>query len=206
MVTLVHKVTCMHLSTPPHTHTHNPQPKTTTRRHLSWPLQVRDRLENLSAALGLDFVTTARLVSKVRGNSSSSRRQQRSRRQQHGRGDNAAGTPKHYVVGVQGRRSALRRVTVSLCVLGLLPPTSMWFACAPQVPLLWNRSPEAAAAKLSSVAVALGVALPSAAALYMAVPALASINMPGVVRDRVDGLSDALGVTCAKVGGLRVEG
>lgn len=69
-----------------------------------------------------------------------------------------------------------------------------------QVPLLWNRSPEAAAAKLSSVANALGVDVPAAAALYMAVPALASINMPGVVKDRVDLLSDALGVPCAKVG------
>ena len=67
------------------------------------------------------------------------------------------------------------------------------------MPLLWNRSAEAAAAKLSSVATALGVGLPAAAALYMAVPALASINMPGVVRDRVEGLSDALGVPCAKV-------
>jgi hypothetical protein len=74
------------------------------------------------------------------------------------------------------------------------------FACALQVPLLWNRSPEAAAAKLSSVASALGVAVPAAAVLYMAVPALAAINMPGVVRDRVDGLSDALGVTVAQVG------
>jgi hypothetical protein len=68
-----------------------------------------------------------------------------------------------------------------------------------QVPLLWNRSPEAAAAKLSSVASALGVDAPAAAGLYMAVPTLASINMPGVVRDRVEAVSDALGVTCAKV-------
>lgn len=70
-----------------------------------------------------------------------------------------------------------------------------------QVPLLWNRSPEAAAAKLSSLAAALGVDTAAAAALYMAVPSLASINMPGVVRDRVDALSDALGVTCAQVRG-----
>lgn len=69
----------------------------------------------------------------------------------------------------------------------------------PQVPLLWNRSAEAAAAKVSSVASALGIDVPAAAALYMAVPALASINMPGVVRDRVEALSDALGVPCAQV-------
>ena len=73
-------------------------------------------------------------------------------------------------------------------------------AAGPQVPLLWNRSAEAAAAKVSAVATALGIDVPAAAGLYMAVPALASINMPGVVRDRVEALSDSLGVTCAQVG------
>lgn len=68
-----------------------------------------------------------------------------------------------------------------------------------RVPLLWNRSPEAAAAKVRGVADALGVGAGAAAALFVAVPALASINLPGVVRDRVDAVSDALGVTCAKV-------
>jgi hypothetical protein len=67
------------------------------------------------------------------------------------------------------------------------------------VPLLWNRSPEAAAAKVSAVAAAVGVDAAAAAALYVAVPALASINLPGVVRDRVGAVSDALGVTCAQV-------
>jgi hypothetical protein len=69
----------------------------------------------------------------------------------------------------------------------------------PQVPLLWNRSPEAAAAKLNGIAKELGVEGAAAAALLMGAPALASINMPGVVRDRVEAVSDALGVSTAQV-------
>jgi hypothetical protein len=69
-----------------------------------------------------------------------------------------------------------------------------------QVPLLWNRSPEAAAAKLNGIAKELGVEGAAAAALLMGAPALASINMPGVVRDRVEAVSDALGVSTAQVG------
>jgi hypothetical protein len=71
-----------------------------------------------------------------------------------------------------------------------------------QVPLLWNRSPEAAAAKLNGIAKELGVEGAAAAALLMGAPALASINMPGVVRDRVEAVSDALGVSTAQVGRL----
>jgi hypothetical protein len=68
-----------------------------------------------------------------------------------------------------------------------------------QVPLLWNRSPEAAAAKLNGIAKELGIEGAAAAALLMGAPALASINMPGVVRDRVEAVSDALGVSTAQV-------
>jgi hypothetical protein len=73
-----------------------------------------------------------------------------------------------------------------------------------QVPLLWNRSPEAAAAKLNGIAKELGVEGAAAAALLMGAPALASINMPGVVRDRVEAVSDALGVSTAQVRGAAV--
>lgn len=68
-----------------------------------------------------------------------------------------------------------------------------------QVPLLWNRSPEAAAAKLNAIAKELGIEGTAAAALLMGQPTLAAVNMPGVVRDRVEAVSDALGVSTAQV-------
>jgi hypothetical protein len=68
-----------------------------------------------------------------------------------------------------------------------------------QVPQLWNRSPEAAAAKLSGISKAVGIDAAAAAALLMSAPTLAAVNMPGVVRDRVEALSDALGVSIAQV-------
>lgn len=74
-----------------------------------------------------------------------------------------------------------------------------WHCVITQVPQLWNRSPEAAAAKLSDIASALGIQPAAAAALLMSQPTLASINMPGVVRDRVEAVSDAVGVSIAQV-------
>lgn len=76
--------------------------------------------------------------------------------------------------------------------------------CVPilQVPSLWNRSPQAAAEKVSSLANELGVNLGAAAGLMIAQPSLGGINVPGVVKDRVERLSATLDVSDAKVGGV----
>ncbi|KAF8056875.1 hypothetical protein HT031_006219 [Scenedesmus sp. PABB004] len=80
--------------------------------------------------------------------------------------------------------------------LGLgLAPTARLIS---KVPLLWNRSPEAAAAKLGAVGAELGVGGEAAAALLISAPALASVNMPGVVRERVERVGDALGTSTAQ--------
>jgi hypothetical protein len=86
----------------------------------------------------------------------------------------------------------------TLLTLLTLPPPPLFL---PQVPALWNRSPEAAAAKLSALATELGTTVKAAAALLTSQPQLASVNMPGVVVSRVEPLAAALGVAIAKVGG-----
>ncbi|KAI8463015.1 MAG: hypothetical protein J3K34DRAFT_159499 [Monoraphidium minutum] len=66
-----------------------------------------------------------------------------------------------------------------------------------RAPLLWNRSPEAAAQKVTALASELRVAAADAAALLCAQPQLASVSVPGVTAERAEALAAALGVTTA---------
>jgi hypothetical protein len=68
-----------------------------------------------------------------------------------------------------------------------------------QVPLLWNRSVEAASSKVLLLSSELGVGPAAVVALLMAQPPLAAINLPGLVADKMSGLATALGVTDQQV-------
>ncbi len=72
-----------------------------------------------------------------------------------------------------------------------------------QVPALWDRPPEAALSKLQAMSSELSCDVPAAAALLMAVPSLHDINMPGIVRDRMEALAAALAVSVASVSWVR---
>ena len=63
-----------------------------------------------------------------------------------------------------------------------------------RAPLLWNRSPEAAGARVAALAEELRVPAADAAALLTAAPQLAAIGVPGVAAERVEALAAALGV------------
>ena len=67
------------------------------------------------------------------------------------------------------------------------------------MPIIWERPPEAAAEKLRALGSELGVSSAAAAQLLAAQPVLWSLNVPGLVADRVERLAAGLAVSRAQV-------
>lgn len=162
------------------------------------PLEVRARLLALGEALGVDLGVAGRLVAKVRdvfaafaavGHTQITLRPAR---------QFACEFLKlNATAQLDGMHPATRKETAAGCCCARkpVPPPPL----LRQVPALWNRSPEAAAAKLSGFASALGVDVPAAAALLMGAPQLAGVNAPTIVAERVEAVGDALGLATRQV-------